>query len=74
MKGFIEIPQNGETILINVNHIAAILTKTFGDSQLCEIYVSTPSQKANRIEETGCLIVQSNFSLAHLRQMIEEAL
>lgn len=74
MKSFIEIPQDGETMLINVNHIAAILTKTFGDKQFCEIYVSTPFQKGNRAENTGCLIVQSSFSLAHLRQLIEEAL
>ena len=74
MKSFIEIPQDGETMLINVNHIAAILTKTFGDKQFCEIYVSTPFQKGNRAEKTGYLIVQSSFSLAHLRQLIEEAL
>lgn len=74
MKGFIEIPQNGENVLISVSHIAAIKTKKFGDSENCEIYVSTPFQKKSRIEETGCLVIQSNFSLAHLRQLIEEAL
>lgn len=75
MKGFIEVPQNGETVLISVSHIAAIKTKNFGDSEKCEIYVSTPFQKKkSRIEETGCLIIQSNLSLAHLRHLIEEAL
>ena len=74
MKGFIEIPQNGEIILISVSHIAAIETKTFGDKQLCEIYVSTPFQKKSLIEKTGCLVIQTDFSLSHLRRLIEEAL
>ena len=42
MKQFIEIPQGEEIVLINVNHISAIETVTFGEKQLCKIYVSTP--------------------------------
>ena len=42
MKQFIEIPQDGESVLINVNHIAAIKSKSFGDKQICEIFVATP--------------------------------
>lgn len=74
MKQFIEIPQEGEIVLINVNHISAIETVTFGEKQLCKIYVSTPHQLDGWVAETGCLIIQSNFSLSHLRQLIEEAL
>lgn len=40
MKQFIEIPQGEEIVLINVNHISAIETVTFGEKQLCKIYVS----------------------------------
>ena len=74
MKQFIEIPQGEEIVLINVNHISAIETVTFGEKQLCKIYVSTPHQRDDWVAETGCLIIQSNFSLSHLRQLIEEAL
>lgn len=45
MKQFIEIPQGEEIVLINVNHISAIETVTFGEKQLCKIYVSTPHQR-----------------------------
>lgn len=41
MKQFIEIPQDGESVLINVNHIAAVKSKSFGDEQGCEIFVAT---------------------------------
>ena len=74
MKQFIEIPHGEEIVLINVNHISAIETVTFGEKQLCKIYVSTPHQRDGWVAETGCLIIQSNFSLSHLRQLIEEAL
>lgn len=74
MKRFIEIPQGEEIVLINVNHISAIGTVTFGEKQLCKIYVSTPHQRDGWVAGTGCLIIQSNFSLSHLRQLIEEAL
>lgn len=74
MKQFIEIPQGEEIVLINVNHISAIETVTFGEKQLCKIYVSTPHQWDGWVAETGCLIIQSKFSLSHLRQLIEEAL
>lgn len=74
MKQFIEIPQGEEIVLINVNHISAIETVTFGEKQLCKIYVSTPQQRDGWVAETGCLIIQSKFSLSHLRQLIEEAL
>ena len=74
MKQFIEIPQGEEIVLINVNHISAIETVTFGEKQLCKIYVSTPHQPDGWVAETGCLIIQSKFSLSHLRQLIEEAL
>lgn len=74
MKQFIEIPQGREVVLINVNHIAAIKTVTFDDKQFCEIFISTPYQREHWAVETGCLIIQSDFSLSHLRQLIEEAL
>lgn len=74
MKQFIEIPQDGESVLINVNHIAAIKSKSFGDKQICEIFVATPYQQKHWTVETGCLIIQSNYSIYHLRQLIEEAL
>lgn len=74
MKQFIEIPQDGESVLINVNHIAAIKSKSFGDKQICEIFVATPCQQKHWTVETGCLIIQSNYSISHLRQLIEEAL
>ena len=74
MKQFIEIPQGEEIVLINVNHISAIETVTFGEKQLCKIYVSTPHQRDGWVAETGCQIFQSMFSLTHLRQLIEEAL
>ena len=74
MKQFIEIPQGEEIVLINVNHISAIETVTFGEKQLCKIYVSTPHQRDGWVAETGCLIIQSKFSLSHLHQLIEEAL
>lgn len=74
MKNFIEIPQGEEVVLINVNHISAIESVTFGKKQLCKIYVSTPHQRDGWVAETGCLIIQSNFSLSHLRQLIAEAL
>lgn len=74
MEQFIEIPQGEEIVLINVNHISAIETVTFGEKQLCKIYVSTPHQRDGWVAEAGCLIIQSNFSISHLRQLIEEAL
>lgn len=74
MKQFIEIPQDGESVLINVNHIAAIQTKAFGDKQVCEIFVATPYQKEHWTVETGCLIIQSDLSISDLRHLIEEAL
>lgn len=74
MKQFIEIPQGKESTLINVNHIAAIKSKLFEDKEVCEIFVSTPYQKENWTVETGCLIVQADCSLSHLRRLIEEAL
>lgn len=46
MKQFIEIPQDGESVLINVNHIAAVKSKSFGDEQGCEIFVATPYQRS----------------------------
>lgn len=74
MKQFIEIPQDGESVLININHIAAVKSKSFGDEQGCEIFVATPYQREHWTVETGCLIIQSKFSISHLRQLIEEAL
>lgn len=58
MKQFIEIPQDGESVLINVNHIAAVKSKSFGDEQGCEIFVATPYQREHWTVETGCLIIQ----------------
>ena len=54
MKQFIEMPQGEEIVLINVNHISAIETVTFGEKQLCKIYVSTPHQRDGWVAETGC--------------------
>ena len=53
MKQFIEIHQGEEIVLINVNHISAIETVTFGEKQLCKIYVSTPHQRDGWVAETG---------------------
>ena len=74
MKQFIEIPQGEEIVLINVNHISAIETVTFGEKQLCKIYGSPTQHRDGWVAETGCLIIQSKFSISHLRQLIEEAL
>lgn len=74
MRNFIEIPQGQETVLININHIAAVESVTFGEKQLCKIYVSTPHQREGWVAETGCLIIQSTFSISDLRQLIKEAL
>lgn len=74
MKNFIQIPQGEETILINVNHIAAVESVTFGEKQLCKIYMSTPHQQKDWVAETGCLIIQSTFSLSEIQKLIEESL
>lgn len=73
MKNFIKIPQGEETVLVNINYIAAIKSVTFGDKQVCEIYVSTPYQQEGNTMETGCLIIQSTFSLFEIQKLIEEA-
>lgn len=74
MKNFITIPQKEETILVNVNHIAAVKSVTFGEKQLTEIYMSAPAYQEGLDVQTGCLIIQSNFSPSEIQKLIEESL
>lgn len=42
MKQFIEIPQGEEIVLINVNHISAIETVTFGENNYVKFMYLLP--------------------------------